>query len=83
MLQTFNQHSGQFLTANGRMWVSDLFLSSLVKEKSRVSALARKSVQTIVNITITKFRIELGFYLIFWAASIPDKKAPWTVAGYL
>jgi transposase, IS30 family len=44
-----NQHSGQFLMANGRMRVSGFFRSGLVNEKLRVSALDQKSVRTIVN----------------------------------
>jgi hypothetical protein len=43
------QHSGQFLTANGGMRVSDVFPSSLVNEKSGVSALARKSIRIIAT----------------------------------
>ena len=35
--------------ANGRMGISGLFCSGLVNEKSRVSALAQKSVRTIVK----------------------------------
>lgn len=41
------QHSGQFLSANGRMRVPGLFRSDLGNEKSRVSALGKKSVRTI------------------------------------
>jgi hypothetical protein len=43
------QHSGQFLTGNGRMRVSAFFRSTVVNEKSRVSALDRKSVWTIAR----------------------------------
>ncbi len=44
-----SQHSGQFFNGNGRMRVLALFYSSLAHEKSRVSALARKSVRTIAS----------------------------------
>jgi len=44
----FEQHSGQFLIGNGGMRVSALFYSGLANEESRVSALAWKSVRTIV-----------------------------------
>jgi hypothetical protein len=39
------QHSGQFLEAKSRRRVSDLWHSTLVNEKSRVSAIAQKPVK--------------------------------------